>query len=692
MPRPFALLATPTLRLLVLVALLCLARAPAWAAETPRKLALVVGIDQYGGAFTREVAGVDQWRALDGAANDVEALASELTRRGFEVLTLTNAAATRAGIVAAFRKHLIGNSKAGRGDVVMFHFSGHGQQVPDDNGTPDEVDGFDEALIPYDNRGLKDYSNHLRDDELSGLLAELRKNTSNIVVTLDSCHSGTATRGARKKRGHAPVHAPAKKRGGADDGASGMIGKAEADGAGYVFLAAVRADQEANEDEDPITKKPMGAFTFLLVRALRDAGPKTTYRQIVDRIGVQIVTRTSDQNPQIEGDADKVLFSGEWQTAAKYFRARPLDGDGLVPIEAGSLHGLTVGSELALFRHGDSKAGTQPLARIRIVKVELGMAWGEAAEGKLEAKGLENGTQAIEVLSQHGYAKVRVAVTTAGDKGRGAVGGLKFAALVPKAAHGAANSWDLRLSEDPGPEAKGGWVRIERSDGSSVPIPRGHNQRMDLAIAADDPNFEARIAQAIEAHHRRQKVVALENDDAGSRLEVDLRLTRVEAVLEIGPDGKKRPKITKTLGPVGKAGDDKVKVGEILQIHVENKSDRPCYFTLLELSTDGSISVLYPWPGTAGGENKLAAGAKRTLEVPFKMTPPGGAQIFKVIATEDDIDFRALEYQVKRGEVRGGSPLQRMMAEAFDGKRSEPFGYAPDKLWGTDAARIQIAD
>jgi hypothetical protein len=32
--------------------------------------------------------------------------------------------------------------------LYIFNSSGHGQQIQDDNG--DELDGYDEALIPYD--------------------------------------------------------------------------------------------------------------------------------------------------------------------------------------------------------------------------------------------------------------------------------------------------------------------------------------------------------------------------------------------------------------------------------------------------------------------------------------------------------------------------------------------------------------
>ena len=49
---------------------------------------------------------------------------------------------------------------AGPGDVLVFHYSGHGSQVDDDSG--DEWECRDEILVPYDH----DWSNPLRDDDL----------------------------------------------------------------------------------------------------------------------------------------------------------------------------------------------------------------------------------------------------------------------------------------------------------------------------------------------------------------------------------------------------------------------------------------------------------------------------------------------------------------------------------------------
>lgn len=86
-------------------------------------------------------------------------------------------------------------------DVIYLHFSTHGQQITDTNG--DEADGLDEAIIPFDARkdfvkGVYESENHLIDDELNGYLTLLRnkigKNGS-LLVVIDACHSGDATRG-----------------------------------------------------------------------------------------------------------------------------------------------------------------------------------------------------------------------------------------------------------------------------------------------------------------------------------------------------------------------------------------------------------------------------------------------------------------------------------------------------------------
>ena len=93
---------------------------------------------------------------------------------------LTDGAATKKAMQAGI-KALVRDSK--KGDVALLHYSGHGSNVPDDNG--DEADGRDEILCPAD----LDWDDPLRDDWLRTTLDGLQAGVS-LTVIMDCCHSG----------------------------------------------------------------------------------------------------------------------------------------------------------------------------------------------------------------------------------------------------------------------------------------------------------------------------------------------------------------------------------------------------------------------------------------------------------------------------------------------------------------------
>lgn len=76
--------------------------------------------------------------------------------------------------------------RAAPGDMLYFAFSGHGTQVPDDNG--DEEDGFDEAIVPGD----FDRSGRLiTDDELNYYMVQPLPDGVLLTCVFDACTSGT---------------------------------------------------------------------------------------------------------------------------------------------------------------------------------------------------------------------------------------------------------------------------------------------------------------------------------------------------------------------------------------------------------------------------------------------------------------------------------------------------------------------
>ena len=159
---------------------------------TPRKLALLVGINAY------------QDAPLRGCLIDVDMQRQLLINRfGFnpnDILTLTDGQATRQGILTAFEEHLIKQAKPG--DVVVFHFSGHGSQVVDPD--KDFPDGLNSTFVPVDRlfspstRTQEGVVQDIMGHTLFLLMSALQ--TEDVTVVLDSCHSGGGTRGNIKVR------------------------------------------------------------------------------------------------------------------------------------------------------------------------------------------------------------------------------------------------------------------------------------------------------------------------------------------------------------------------------------------------------------------------------------------------------------------------------------------------------------
>ncbi|NET57675.1 MAG: DUF4384 domain-containing protein [Symploca sp. SIO2E6] len=156
---------------------------------TSRKLALLLGINGYQFPIP----------PLRGCLTDVDLQRELLVNRfGFnpkDILLVTDEAEikpTRQNILDAFENHLIKQAKPG--DVVVFHFSGHGSRVIDPDPLPGS-NGLNGTMVPLD-RKSEDGSGKVRDIMGRSLfLLMYALQTENVTVVLDSCHSGGGTRG-----------------------------------------------------------------------------------------------------------------------------------------------------------------------------------------------------------------------------------------------------------------------------------------------------------------------------------------------------------------------------------------------------------------------------------------------------------------------------------------------------------------
>lgn len=323
------------------------------------KYALIIAIGEYDQNLTG-------WYPIS-AGNDVPLIEKTLLDLGFaqnNITYLKDAAATKIGIENALTDMY---SKISKGDYVVIHYSGHGHQIFDDNG--DEIDGLDEALVCFDapmnmEEGYMG-GKHFRDDELGDWISKFRIKlglNGHILLFLDSCHSGTGTRGSAKVRGGAPPLVPAGWKpknikdekvgfGINDNNATASRGAKTTDLAKFIVFSGASANElnyETFDDND----NAVGSLSYCIFKSFTQMKEGDTYRQVFARIMAEMANKAPHQNPAIEGDIDFEVFGGNFQTQKEYFNLTSVKTDSLVEINGGTLAGINPGSIVVFVEPG----------------------------------------------------------------------------------------------------------------------------------------------------------------------------------------------------------------------------------------------------------------------------------------------------------------------------------------------------
>lgn len=251
--------------------------------------ALLVGIDNYPNV-----------RKLNGCVADAKAVDQFLNDHYAEMLAqppklLLDQEATRQGIIDAFRTHL---GKAAAGDTVYFHFSGHGSR----ENAPEEFHSFfpekkNETLVCYDSRDTEGLD--LADKELAVLIAEVaQEGKVHVVVTLDSCHSGSGTRntpellaGARQTEAEGNARSLDTYLDGYYQKMLQDEGRLALPVAAHIVLSACLPTQLAYE-----TIHNRGLFTSTLLEVLERTQGKLTYESLFGQVRARI-RRKGKQEP-----------------------------------------------------------------------------------------------------------------------------------------------------------------------------------------------------------------------------------------------------------------------------------------------------------------------------------------------------------------------------------------------------------
>lgn len=386
MPRAsFACLKSLALAVLVAGAVL----AHGTAAEA-KKFALLIGVSGYGKVGNSDAS-------LNGPKNDVVAMATILKKRGFDEIRIL-ADGLDEDQRKAFAVNCVWDPKtrsaeagadgdcptwanieremknlardAGPSDFVYIQFSGHGVQLPwlRKPGSMPEEDNREEAFVPLDVKTFDEAAgsveNAIYDDQIGEWLAAIGKNAGFIWTVFDACNSGTMTRGARdefKVRAlnastlgvtpedfdRAAAGAPASRGGGLGRTAP-LDGLVKGTGNMVAFYAVQAGDLALELRLPDASGKPMGGFTYAIIRALETFPNNVTYRQIAQSI-IQTYADYGAKMPApfFEGDLDQKVLgggSGDRNWSVK----RGGDYGDILKVAAGKISNLTDGTILAL--------------------------------------------------------------------------------------------------------------------------------------------------------------------------------------------------------------------------------------------------------------------------------------------------------------------------------------------------------
>lgn len=343
----------------------------------PSLYALLVAIDNYPADIP----------TLGGCVNDADAMEAVLQKRfggdGLHLLRLSNEQATRERIIQSFRQHL---SQGEKGDAALFFFAGHGSQVPTGGLFKEiEPDGLNESIVCYDSRVLGAFD--LVDKDIATLIREVTKKGIHLTMVMDSCHSGSVTRGI--DAAHEGTGAPEDTRivmerrlpprlDAQPVGAylsdpeqmqaairsipepppgAGSLTLATAFGfipdetGTHVLLAACEDNQSAKEYLGQ--RKRHGAFSYFLTQTLLTAVEPLGYRALMQLVRERMRDCVADQTPKLESSGGTKMLDNPFlglkpAPLADYFLAtRRITG--IWTLDAGSLLGVAEGDQFALY-------------------------------------------------------------------------------------------------------------------------------------------------------------------------------------------------------------------------------------------------------------------------------------------------------------------------------------------------------
>ncbi|MBI4781639.1 MAG: caspase family protein [Oscillatoriophycideae cyanobacterium NC_groundwater_1537_Pr4_S-0.65um_50_18] len=653
--------------------------------------ALLIGIDGY--------APSPIWRSLRGAVRDINLVADYLERslqlESHQVVKLlspnpevsdlqvpSEQLPTYANIVKQFQT-LIYQAKPG--DQVYIHYSGHGTQAATVYPELNNKGQYDEGLVPCD---FASSGYYLRDVELAFLLKQMSQKGLNVTLVLDSCNSGSATRGDYEVRGGTDPN----------PGASGslvaerdtlvanwetLVGNNQAAFGvpptnEYVLLAACRSTEFAFEYAVKDAERH-GALTYWMIDTLKSCGKNLSFQALHDRLLAKVQSQFPKQIPILIGDGKRSVFGSNLKIQPYTIKVMDVNASqNTVILNAGIAQGVLRGSRFSIYPFNPQNF-TDPNLVLAVVEVTQIEAVTATAKVLLPEEGgillskpldalLELGSPALPLSAPVELARtVRLfAEKPAGDgeaelPAKFATQQIEALDCIRQVLKTEGKGWVMELSAEPGTQS-------------------GREADFQVAVARDG-TYEICLGTPIEnlrpklpIHHAAspQRVVA--------RL---IHLTKYQSVTAL--DNPTAPQLTEklqfelldaTFQPFANPQQPVIKAGDIVNLRITNHTPHDLNIAVLDLEPTWEISQL-PLLGLEGAFHTLLKGdtldQKLVMSLPEDQNYLEAQETLKLFATKGAADYRWLTLppldqtnSTKGNRLRNANPFSQLLQAIGD--------------------------
>ena len=649
----------------------------ALAQPTARKLALLVGVDRYPDS------------PLHGCVTDVE-LQRELLiyRFGFQpsdILTLTDAQATRENIETAFVTHLTQQAKPG--DAVVFHFSGCGSRVS----LGDSPEVMHNSLVSADDVLLSKADRTVNDILESTLLHLLRSlATESAIAILDTSYIYPGS----DKKGNFRIRTRPRPFIGQSSLAElafreQIQSRKNNHPGGAIVLAAAAPDQVAAEQA--WSGFTAGLFTYALTQTLWWATPPSSWQVILSRAAGAVEQKMGlAQQPEMHSDLKvsnddlPVSFAGSlWNSPAADGAVTAVeDGGKTVQLWLGGLPpevleccGASVfssvsseGDRLLLLR----RTGLAAKAQVLEWPIPAKLTAGELVTEVIRV--LPRNISLIVALDSDLERIERVDATSA------------FATVAQTSVVAGEQSADCRFGRVPSTTV----AQI-----SSTQQPAFYPSRYGLFSLGQTliPNTDGDGGEAVKVAVQRltpqlktllaAKLLRLTTPGGSSRLKVravlatlapQSRVVQERSSVRADEDDPLEPlsgEIEQSVGfeLLSKRLSKRLSLtqGCRIQYRLYNESDRPVYFVVFSLDSAGRLLVLNPDAKNTVGETPGAIEPGGNLSVPgagaygSKVSGPIGLVETQIIFSEAPFDRTLAALEGGMQQVRDAQPIRVLL-------------------------------